>query len=109
MAQNKLTNFSYIISDKNLKLKSELFEEVKPGLSAYADIPSNAAKSLQPLLDKAKNFIPEAEWSSTPITLKATAGLRLLPKEKADNILNEVRLLNLKPDKFNAIQYEINR
>jgi Golgi nucleoside diphosphatase len=77
-------------TDKNLKLKSELFEEVKPGLSAYADKPSDAAKSLEPLLLKAKAFIPKEEWSSTPISLKATAGLRLLPKEKADNILNAV-------------------
>jgi len=81
--------------DKNLKLKAELFEEIKPGLSAYADKPADAAKSLEVLLTKARAFIPKEEWSSTPISLKATAGLRLLPKEKAENILNEVRILTL--------------
>jgi ectonucleoside triphosphate diphosphohydrolase 5/6 len=45
------------------------------------------------LLEKAKAFIPKEEWSSTPISLKATAGLRLLPKEKADGILEAVTSL----------------
>lgn len=35
-------------------------------------------------------FVPKAKQRSTPITLKATAGLRLLSEGVADNILNEV-------------------
>lgn len=43
------------------------------------------------LLEKAKKEIPEEYWSKTPLILKATAGLRLLPQEKAENLLNSVR------------------
>jgi len=44
------------------------------------------------MLDKAKEFIPKELWATTPIALKATAGLRKLKNEDADNILNEVTL-----------------
>lgn len=49
------------------------------------------AESLLPLLKLAKERIPEQYWSSTPLVLKATAGLRLLPDEKAEALLLEVR------------------
>ena len=42
------------------------------------------------MLDKCRDIIPEASWKETPIALKATAGLRLLPQEKADALLLEV-------------------
>ena len=35
--------------------------------------------------------IPEKYWSKTPITLKATAGLRLLPQEQSEAIIKEVK------------------
>ncbi|XP_061173758.1 ectonucleoside triphosphate diphosphohydrolase 5-like [Saccostrea echinata] len=73
-----------------LKLEKELFKTTKPGLSAYANDPHLAAESLRPMVIEALAFIPKAKQRSTPITLKATAGLRLLPEGAADNILNEV-------------------
>lgn len=82
--------FHQSLSDNNLKLKNELFQEVKPGLSSYAENPEAGAESVKQLLAKAKVFIPQDKWASTPIALKATAGLRLLPKDKADAILNAV-------------------
>lgn len=78
--------------DNGLKLKNGIFHEIKPGLSSYADEPLVGANSLKPLLEKAKHFIPQESWATTPIALKATAGLRLLPKEKADAILAAVSL-----------------
>lgn len=39
----------------------------------------------------AKKTIPKEEWWQTPVLLKATAGLRLMPKEKAQLLLDEVR------------------
>ena len=42
------------------------------------------------MLNDAKAYIPEVKWGRTPIALKATAGLRLLPEEMSNNILNEV-------------------
>lgn len=44
-------------------------------------------------MDKAKKEIPEEYWHKTPLILKATAGLRLLPTEKAENLLNSMREL----------------
>ncbi|XP_066957769.1 ectonucleoside triphosphate diphosphohydrolase 5-like isoform X2 [Macrobrachium rosenbergii] len=81
------------LADKSLKLDDELWHEVKPGLSSYADNPEEGAKSLIPLLELAKGRIPQEHWSSTPLVLKATAGLRLLPEEKAEALLQEVRKL----------------
>ncbi|CAD5115256.1 DgyrCDS4250 [Dimorphilus gyrociliatus] len=75
------------------KFQDELFEYVLPGLSAYSENPSNAAKSLENLLNRAKEYIPEKHWTKTPISLYATAGLRLLSERKAEEILEEVRKL----------------
>ena len=48
------------------------------------------------LLDSAKQHVPTEYWSRTPITLKATAGLRLLPKAEGDAILEVVRKVSKK-------------
>jgi ectonucleoside triphosphate diphosphohydrolase 5/6 len=77
-------------ADASLKLDDELWVQDKPGLSSYADNPRAAAHSIERLLKKAKEFIPQSGWSSTPITLRATAGLRLLPKDQSDAIIAEV-------------------
>ena len=65
--------------------------KVEPGLSTLADNPSGVDSYIQPLLDAAKEAIPEDKHSSTPIMLGATAGMRLLSKEDADAVMNEVR------------------
>jgi len=83
--------FHQVYSDGSFKLKKELFKEIKPGLSSYADNPTKGAESLVPLLELAKAEIPKEDWNRTPIVLKATAGLRLLPEVKAEAILSEVR------------------
>ncbi|XP_013409873.1 ectonucleoside triphosphate diphosphohydrolase 5-like [Lingula anatina] len=75
------------------KLLSEKFESIKPGLSSYAEDPVKGANSLAPLLDMAKKDVPEEQWSSTPIALMATAGLRLLPLPKSNALLSEVTKL----------------
>ena len=75
-----------------MKLKNEIFREVKPGLSEF-DAGESAAKSLGPLLDIAAEHIPKEFHSSTPIALKATAGLRLIPEAKADDILKSIAKL----------------
>ncbi|XP_067011798.2 ectonucleoside triphosphate diphosphohydrolase 5 isoform X2 [Anabrus simplex] len=82
-----------VLGDKNLKLDNELFVEVKPGLSSFVDNPKKGAESLQELLNRAKAVIPEPEWSKTPLAMKATAGLRLLPEAKAEALLREVKNL----------------
>ncbi|XP_032575157.1 ectonucleoside triphosphate diphosphohydrolase 5 isoform X1 [Drosophila sechellia] len=89
-------NRSFI--DNKLVLYEELFRERKPGLSSFADNPAEGAHSIKLLLDEARAFIPKEHWSSTPLVLKATAGLRLLPASKAENILNAVRDLFAKSE-----------
>lgn len=89
-------NRSFI--DNKLVLYEELFKERKPGLSSFADNPSEGAHSIKLLLDEARAFIPKEHWSSTPLVLKATAGLRLLPQSKAENLLNAVRDLFAKSE-----------
>lgn len=86
-------SFHESIVNGNLILDNELYSEIKPGLSSFADNPKDAAKSLTTLLNKAKTVIPQSEWSRTLLTMKATAGLRLLPEDKANNILEECRKL----------------
>jgi Golgi nucleoside diphosphatase len=44
------------------------------------------------LIDAAREVIPPTFWAHTPITMKATAGLRLLPDDQADAILFEVSI-----------------
>ena len=81
----------YRTSEGSLRLDDELWMQVKPGLSSYAENPQDAKIGLLELLAAAKERIPAEHRASTPITLKATAGLRLLPKEKSEAILSEVR------------------
>eukprot|EP01012_Entosiphon_sulcatum_P014238 TRINITY_DN192_c0_g1_i4.p1 TRINITY_DN192_c0_g1~~TRINITY_DN192_c0_g1_i4.p1 ORF type:complete len:436 (-),score=59.41 TRINITY_DN192_c0_g1_i4:26-1333(-) len=73
------------------RLLGEIFQEVKPGLSAYKADPKQAALSLKPLMEIAVKNVPQKLHKCTPIALKATAGLRQLGKEQAEAILQAVR------------------
>lgn len=75
------------------ELVDETFKAIKPGLSAFADDPEKCRAGLLDLLDLAKSKVPTQFWNSTPVFLKATAGLRLLPGDKADLLLDQVRAL----------------
>ncbi|KAL6756481.1 nucleoside phosphatase GDA1/CD39 [Haematococcus lacustris] len=85
--------FKFKEASNGLELVHDTFQQLKPGLSAYADDPSKAAESLVPLLDTVVRTVPEVLQASTPLSLKATAGLRLLPGDKADKILAAVTTL----------------
>ena len=68
----------------------EVFKMTKPGLSHYAGDPENAARSLDVLLDEAVRVVPEEMRKCTPVAVKATAGLRLLPGTQSAEILEAV-------------------
>lgn len=73
------------------RLLHETFRALKPGLSAYADNVDKSTQAINELLALAKHSIPEEFWKTTPLVLKATAGLRLLPGKKAQELLSKVK------------------
>ncbi|CAH1105013.1 unnamed protein product [Psylliodes chrysocephalus] len=75
----------------HLMLDKELFEYLKPGLSSFAKEPKKGAATIVSLLEKAKNEIPEEYWSKTPVVLRATAGLRMLPLDQSEKLLESVK------------------
>ncbi|KAJ7028418.1 nucleoside phosphatase family-domain-containing protein [Mycena alexandri] len=60
------------------------------GLSAYAGRPLAAAASLNILMDEAMRVVPLSLRKCTPVAVKATAGLRLLPGSQSADILGAV-------------------
>lgn len=78
-------------SSQKLDLLYEDFFALKPGLSSFKDDPLKAAQSLNPLLQRAKDKVPEVARKDTPVVLRATAGLRMVGEAAAEQILAEVR------------------
>ena len=68
----------------------EVFQMTQPGLSSFAGKPVDAAKSLDILLDTAVRVVPKDLHNCTPVAVKATAGLRLLPGTQSTEILKAV-------------------
>lgn len=94
---SQLSNYKQLLLvDRSVKLDQEFYSHIKPGLSSFADDPKKGADSIKQLLDKAKIVVPPHLWHQTPLVLKATAGLRLLPAEKANLILEEVNAFYIK-------------
>ncbi|XP_058506965.1 ectonucleoside triphosphate diphosphohydrolase 6 [Solea solea] len=86
--------FKFQVDDRETpKLSHETFRAIKPGLSAYADDPEKCTSGIEELLEVARSSVPPSVWNVTPVVLKATAGLRLLPGDKAKQLLDKVREL----------------
>lgn len=85
--------YTFIQSDSEQLpvLDNEMFHSIKPGLSAYADVPEMAGQTVRMLLKVAKRTVPRLEWKRTPLVLRATAGLRLLSAQKAQGLLDQVQ------------------
>ncbi|KAK3890747.1 hypothetical protein Pcinc_005321 [Petrolisthes cinctipes] len=105
---SRVLAFSFFksLTDNSLKLDDQLWHEVKPGLSSYADNPKEGANSLLPLLELARERVPAEYRAKTPLVLKATAGLRLLPPEKADALLQEVNVV-LSASGFHTTEHSV--
>ena len=82
---------TFLISKNNsyVTLKDEFVYGIEPGLSVLSETPDKVPEYLNELIKVVKNVIPESKWSSTPLALQATAGLRLLSKEKSNILLEE--------------------
>lgn len=93
--------------DKNLDLvqignELELFDQLKPGLSAYPKDPKAAANSLVSLLEKAEAVVPPEMRPYTPVKVGATAGLRQLEGDAPDKILQAVKDFLKKKSSFSS-------
>lgn len=73
-------------------LEYETFKAVQPGLSYFARDPTAAAASLDPLMEEAVRVVPKSLHHCSAVEVKATAGLRLLPGNEGQAILEEVRV-----------------
>jgi Golgi nucleoside diphosphatase len=71
-------------------LKNEVFEERKPGLSSFADRIYQAEAQIDELLKIADREVSRFKHRSTPLVLRATAGLRLLNETKQKLLLEGV-------------------
>ncbi|XP_030029498.1 ectonucleoside triphosphate diphosphohydrolase 5 isoform X3 [Manduca sexta] len=81
-----------VFSQAKLDLVDEYFEESKPGLSSFANDPAKGADTIVQLIKRAEFLTPPEKRKDTPIIVRATAGLRLLPAEKAQQLIDEVQL-----------------
>lgn len=69
-----------------------------PGLHAFAGNDSALRDYLLPLVDWAKDRVPEEEWGATPLRLYATAGMRLVGAEAAARLYDSCHdVLGLTP------------
>lgn len=79
-----------VFGPPSLDLVQEYWGQSKPGLSSYADEPAKGADTIVQLIKKAEHITPPEKRSSTPLIIRATAGLRLLPVEKAKALIAHV-------------------
>ena len=84
-------SFYHNPSTGNLVLQDELWHEIKPGLSSFASSPAAGADTITELLSLALARVPPEKRSSVPVTLKATAGLRLLPEDQSQALIAAVQ------------------
>lgn len=59
----------------------------EPGLAAFASNQSAVASVLDPLMHHAQAVVPAGQWSSTPLALRANAGLAAIPGTNAPQLL----------------------
>ncbi|KAI3389594.1 hypothetical protein SNEBB_009881 [Seison nebaliae] len=106
---SRLHAFHFIQDPKQFPsfvLVNDFFKPSKPGLSAFAHNIPGAVESIEKLMMKANNHLPRHSFpnpdcsqisepfscqKNVPLTLKATAGLRLLPAHAADDILDALK------------------
>jgi hypothetical protein len=58
-AGSRIHVFKFKPSKSGLQLLGDTFEQLKPGLSSFADDPPKAAASLKPLIDTALKTVPK--------------------------------------------------
>ena len=68
-----------------------MVKKTTPGLSSLGETPDNTFEYIRPLLMFASDNIPKEKHKETPLYILATAGMRLLEKEKQEAVLTNLR------------------
>lgn len=73
-------------------IKDIYTKSTNPGLSFYAKNPELAGQSLEPILEGSKTYLTNigVDLSKVPVSVLATAGMRLLPLKEQTAIYNDV-------------------
>lgn len=67
------------------------YKKIKPGISSFQENPQKlGSHHLEKLLDVATRIVPKSEHHRTPIFLHSTAGMRLLPFDDQQKILDSI-------------------
>ncbi|HBI22433.1 MAG TPA: hypothetical protein DDY37_07630 [Legionella sp.] len=84
--------FEYTTSLPVPAIKDIFSQSSTPGLSSYANTPAAAGASLKPVLDAAAQALQDqgVNLSQVPVSVLATAGMRLLPPAQQDAIYASV-------------------
>jgi len=77
----------------DISVRSKQTKKVTPGLSAFAEKGDldGAEQNIMELLKFANRFVAEAKRPSTPVLLKATAGLRAVSAAQAEAVIDRIR------------------
>lgn len=74
-----------------LETKSKWTEKIHPGISTFGEKPDRVGPDhLESLYNKARKVIPTHLEEDTPVFLLATAGMRLLPEDQRNEILQRI-------------------
>jgi hypothetical protein len=73
---------------RNLTVSALTRFSVEPGLSAFVGRPEAAAGYLAPLFNHALAEIPPEQHEDTPVFIKSTAGMRLVPEHEQAQVRN---------------------
>ncbi|XP_055518124.1 ectonucleoside triphosphate diphosphohydrolase 4 isoform X2 [Leucoraja erinacea] len=65
--------------------------KIKPGISDLASTPEKASDYLAPLLNFAADHIPHSKHQETPLYILCTAGMRIVPENQQNAILEDLR------------------
>lgn len=96
-ATNNINTSQSLDDDQNAipipKLVHETFDLIRPGLSHQPFVQNFTlgAQSLEPLIEIALSAIPKHLQATTPLSIKATAGLRLIGENKTADYLSYIR------------------
>lgn len=81
--------------DKLMPMKDPItnktvIKRIRPGLSSFGDQPDGASDYMRPIMDFISANVPPEAQPDTPVYFFGTAGLRLLSREKQQQILDDI-------------------